>query len=137
MSPGSILAPRTAKAVLPASHRLADSNGPIDLGHLRNDPMVLLDAPPSSNHAYFCCARAGFTPHVVYRARTYETARSFVPPTGRKGFGTTVLENMVGRSLGAQVERIVHPDGLEWRFAIPLSAIDPSRGPEETEKPAN
>ncbi|HZY50477.1 MAG TPA: sensor histidine kinase [Devosia sp.] len=66
-----------------------------------------------------------------------ETARSFVPPTGRKGFGTTVLENMVGRSLGAQVERIVHPDGLEWRFSIPLGAIDPARGPEEAEKPAN
>jgi two-component sensor histidine kinase len=66
-----------------------------------------------------------------------ETARNFVPPTERKGFGTTVLENMVGRSLGAQVERIVHPDGLEWRFSIPLGAIDPARGPEEAEKPAN
>lgn len=81
------LAQLQPRAVLPATHRLADSNGPIDLGHLRNDPMVLLDAPPSSNHAYFCCARAGFTPHVVYRARTYETARSFV---GR-GFGWTLL----------------------------------------------
>lgn len=65
-----------------------------------------------------------------------ETARSFVPPTERKGFGTTVLENMVGRSLGAEVQRIVHPDGLEWRFSIPLAAIDPSIGPEEAEKPA-
>jgi len=81
------LAELEPRAVLPVTHRLADSNGPIDLGHLRNDPMVLLDAPPSSNHAYFCCARAGFTPHVVYRARTYETARSFV---GR-GFGWTLL----------------------------------------------
>ena len=51
---------------------------PIDLAHLRKDPMVLLDAPPSSSHAHECCARAGFTPNVVYRARTYETARSFV-----------------------------------------------------------
>jgi DNA-binding transcriptional LysR family regulator len=81
------LAQLEPRAVLPATHRLAEGNGPIDLGHLRNDPMVLLDAPPSSNHAYFCCARAGFTPHVVYRARTYETARSFV---GR-GFGWTLL----------------------------------------------
>lgn len=81
------LAELEPRAVLPATHRLADSTGPIDLGHLKNDPMVLLDAPPSSNHAYFCCAKAGFTPHVVYRARTYETARSFV---GR-GFGWTLL----------------------------------------------
>jgi two-component sensor histidine kinase len=65
-----------------------------------------------------------------------EHAKSFTPPSERRGFGTTVLENMVGRSLGATVERIVHPDGLEWKFAIPLSALDPAKGPEEAEKPA-
>ena len=75
------------RVVLPAGHRLADGLGPVDLAQLRDDPMVLLDAPPSSGHAFACCARAGFTPHVVYRARTYETARSFV---GR-GFGWTLL----------------------------------------------
>ncbi len=73
--------------MLPAQHRLAASPGPIDLSHLKNDLMVLLDTAPSANHAVSCCARAGFTPHVVYRARTYETARSFV---GR-GFGWTLL----------------------------------------------
>lgn len=62
-----------------------------------------------------------------------ERVRAFAPPSERKGFGTTVLENMVGRSLGAEVERIVHPDGLEWRFSIPTSAIDPSRGPDDPE----
>ncbi|MFL6153842.1 MAG: LysR substrate-binding domain-containing protein [Ornithinibacter sp.] len=75
------------RVVLPAGHRLAETGGPIDLGHLRNDPMVLLDAPPSSGHAFACCARAGFAPRVAYRARTYETARSFV---GR-GLGWTLL----------------------------------------------
>jgi two-component sensor histidine kinase len=64
-----------------------------------------------------------------------EHVRVFTPPSARRGFGTTVLENMVGRSLGATVERTVHDDGLEWRFAIPLTAIDPARGPEEAEKP--
>lgn len=75
------------RVVLPAGHRLAESERPIDLAHLRQDPMVLLDAPPSSSHAHECCAKAGFTPNVVYRARTYETARSFV---GR-GLGWTLL----------------------------------------------
>ena len=65
-----------------------------------------------------------------------EHARSFTPPSERRGFGTTVLENMVGRSLGATVERVVHADGLEWKFAIPVSALDPAKGPEEAEKPA-
>jgi two-component sensor histidine kinase len=60
-----------------------------------------------------------------------EHVRSFAGPGERRGFGTTVLENMVGRSLGANVERIVNPDGLEWRFAIPVTAIDPARGPDE------
>jgi two-component sensor histidine kinase len=66
-----------------------------------------------------------------------EHAKSFTAPGERRGFGTTVLENMVGRSLGATVERIVHDDGLEWKFAIPVSALDPAKGPEEAEKPAN
>ena len=64
-----------------------------------------------------------------------EHAKSFTAPSERRGFGTTVLENMVGRSLGATVERIVHDDGLEWKFAIPVSALDPAKGPEEAEKP--
>ena len=58
----------------------------------------------------------------------------FTPPSDRRGFGTTVLESMVGRSLGAEVKRTVHPDGLEWVFSIPTAAIDPSKGPEEAER---
>jgi len=56
-----------------------------------------------------------------------ETVTPFEPPAERRGFGTTVLESMVGRSLGAKVERLVHPDGLEWRFELPLASIDPAR----------
>jgi len=46
--------------------------------------------------------------------------------TPRRGFGTTVLENMVGRSLGAEVKRETHADGIEWRFSIPVAALDPA-----------
>ena len=56
-------------------------------------------------------------------------ARPSTPPAERRGFGTTVLETMVGRSLGAEVERIVHDDGIEWSFAIPLAALDPITAP--------
>lgn len=64
--------------------------------------------------------------------------RESVPLIGqlpdRKGFGTTVLENMVGRALGADVVRKLHPDGIEWSFSIPVEALDPGRGPQvETE----
>jgi two-component sensor histidine kinase len=53
----------------------------------------------------------------------------------RVGFGTTVLQSMVGRSLGADVERHCHDDGMEWRFVIPLSAIDPTAAPAEEAAP--
>ena len=43
----------------------------------------------------------------------------------RRGFGTTVLESMVGASLGAKVTRTLHVDGIEWDFEIPLAGIDP------------
>jgi two-component sensor histidine kinase len=71
--------------------------------------------------------REGDSLHFDWR----ETVTPFTPPTDRRGFGTTVLESMVGRSLGATVERTVHPDGLQWTFDIPASAVDPSKGPDE------
>lgn len=98
-----VLARLSPSAVLPAGHRLANTKGGIDLAHLRNDPMVLLDAPPSSNHAYFCCAKAGFAPRVIYRARTYETARSFV---GR-GFGWTLLLQRPSTSVSYEGKPVV------------------------------
>ena len=54
-----------------------------------------------------------------------ETVSHGMPDSDRVGFGTTVLKTMVGKSLGAEVERICHDDGIEWHFAIPLAAIDP------------
>jgi two-component sensor histidine kinase len=58
-----------------------------------------------------------------------ETVAHPLPTDSRIGFGTTVLKTMVARALGAEVERICHADGIEWRFVIPLSAIDPVQGP--------
>ncbi len=37
----------------------------------------------------------------------------------RKGFGTMVLERMLGMALDAKLERIMHEDGIEWRVKIP------------------
>ena len=39
-------------------------------------------------------------------------------PAPRKGFGTMVLERMLGMALDAKLERIMHPDGIEWRVRI-------------------
>ncbi|MEX0758436.1 MAG: hypothetical protein WD100_02545, partial [Tistlia sp.] len=43
---------------------------------------------------------------------------------GPSGFGSAVIERMVGQSLDAQVERRFHADGIEWRFEIPLAILE-------------
>ena len=68
-----------------------------------------------------------------------ELVPSLPPRAERRGFGTTVLENMVGRALGADVTRTLHEDGIEWSFSIPNEALDPARDPHgetELEPPA-
>ncbi|HEV7318148.1 MAG TPA: sensor histidine kinase [Ensifer sp.] len=42
----------------------------------------------------------------------------------RKGFGTLVLERMLGMALKASLERVMHADGIEWRISIPRDAKD-------------
>jgi two-component sensor histidine kinase len=69
-----------------------------------------------------------------------ETVSALPERVARRGFGTTVLENMVGRALGAEVGHTIHADGIEWRFDIPFDAIDPRAAPhgrpEEDPPPA-
>jgi two-component sensor histidine kinase len=64
-----------------------------------------------------------------------ETVPDGIATSERVGFGTTVVQNMVARSLGAQVERRCHGDGIEWHFVIPLSAIDPAHAPGPVAEP--
>ena len=54
-----------------------------------------------------------------------ESVAVVAPEEERIGFGTTVIKSMVGRSLGAGVERTLGEGGICWRFTIPLTAIDP------------
>jgi two-component sensor histidine kinase len=60
----------------------------------------------------------------------------------RRGFGTTVLEHMVGRSLGATVAQTLHEDGIEWRFEVALASLevqepaDGAAGPESAQPTA-
>lgn len=82
-----VLMIREPRVVLGTDHRLAHQEGPLRLVDLADDPMILLDAPPSSEHAMTTCREAGFAPRIAYRTRNYETARAFV---GR-GLGWTLL----------------------------------------------
>lgn len=60
-----------------------------------------------------------------------ERMASLVERPERRGFGTTVLETMVGRSLGATVNRTLHKDGIEWEFVIPAGSLDLHAEPKD------
>ncbi|RVH16905.1 sensor histidine kinase [Sinorhizobium meliloti] len=54
--------------------------------------------------------------------RWRESGADIVAPSGKKarrGFGTVVLERMLGLALRAELERTMHADGIEWRIRIP------------------
>lgn len=54
--------------------------------------------------------------------RWREKGADIVAPSGKKarrGFGTVVLERMLGLALRAELERTMHADGIEWRIRIP------------------
>lgn len=63
---------------------------------------------------------------LVWREHVPRLRRRSRPTTG---FGTEVIERMLGGALGASIERIFHRNGLELRFSIPVAKI----GPEQNE----
>lgn len=100
---------RQPAVLLPAGHRLADEPT-LDLTELAEEPMVLLDVPPSSFHALQVCDRAGFSPRIRYRPKNFETARALV---GR-GLGWTLLvqrphHDVTYEGLGLVVRHEVNP----------------------------
>lgn len=72
--------------LLPADHPLADRPS-VSLAELTDEPMVLLDAPPSSHNTLAIFDSLGLTPRVTYRPTTFELTRALV---GR-GMGYAVL----------------------------------------------
>ncbi|MDP1795118.1 MAG: LysR substrate-binding domain-containing protein [Acidimicrobiales bacterium] len=72
--------------VLSADHPLADETS-IRLAQLGDEPMVLLDSPPSRNHVLAALDAAGVTPTQTRVTHNFETLRSLVA----RGFGWGVL----------------------------------------------
>ena len=63
--------------LLAANHRLAGEPS-VSLTDLAAEPMVLLDAPPSSHNTLDIFNRLGLSPQVRYRPSTFELARALV-----------------------------------------------------------
>jgi DNA-binding transcriptional LysR family regulator len=63
--------------LLPHGHRLA-TPGPIPLVELRDEPMVMLDMPPSATMFREVLAGAGVEPNVRFSSASFESVRSLV-----------------------------------------------------------
>jgi DNA-binding transcriptional LysR family regulator len=72
--------------LLAAEHRFANDPS-VSLADLAAEPMVLLDAPPSSHNTLAIFDRLGISPEVGFRPTTFELARALV---GR-GMGYALL----------------------------------------------
>ena len=71
--------------LLPTNHRFANRKS-IRLKDLANDPMILLDAPPSRHHALAVLGEFGIRPNIARVTLNFETARSFVASGHGWGF---------------------------------------------------
>ncbi|HWS51553.1 MAG TPA: LysR family transcriptional regulator [Microbacterium sp.] len=72
--------------LLPADHPLA-SHETVSLDDLREEPLILLDIPPSGDHTVDMLTRAGVPPVVAHRTPNFELVRSLVA----RGFGYSLL----------------------------------------------
>jgi len=54
-----------------------------------------------------------------------ERLPSFEPTEQKTGFGTQLIDRTLGGALGARIERIYHPNGLECRIEIPADKLVP------------
>lgn len=114
-----------AHVVLPAGHRLADAPR-VRLADLAHEDLILLDAPPSSEHTLSLFARLGITPRVRHRTASYEAVRTLV---GR-GLGYGVLVQRVANDrtyegypvVEKEIEPPVEPVGIDaiWSAAGPV-----------------
>lgn len=56
----------------------------------------------------------------VWQERVHRVRRR---PVTRRGFGTEIIERMLGGTFDAEIERNFHPKGLECIFRIPIARI--------------
>ena len=67
-------------------------------------------------------AASGENLNLVWRESQATIDRQAIAES-RKGFGSVVLERMLGMALDAKLEFIVHDDGIEWRVTMPLARL--------------
>ena len=93
-----------AHVLLAEGHRLAGAEA-VALADVEDDPLILLDLPPSDEHTLEMLTRVGVRPRIGHRTSNYELVRSLVA----RGFGYSILiqkptidESYEGRRLVAK-----------------------------------
>lgn len=71
---------------LPEQHALSQ-HPKVSLHELANEPLVLLDLPPSGDNTLRLLQEQGLSPTVIHRSSSYETVRSMVA----RGFGYSLF----------------------------------------------
>ena len=82
-----------AHVLLAADHPLAQQSE-VGLEQLVEDDLILLDAPPSSEHTLSIFAARGLSPRVRHRTSNYEVVRSLVA----RGLGYGILVSQVSHA---------------------------------------
>nr|WP_237465052.1 LysR family transcriptional regulator [Leucobacter luti] len=113
--------------ILPANHPLAEQPA-VRLEEVIDEDLILLDAPPSSEHTLAVFAERGLRPRVRHRTASYEVVRTLVA----RGLGYGVLVSRVANSASYEgfplvtkrIEPPVPPVAVEviWSPDHPLPA---------------
>ncbi|WP_440312504.1 LysR substrate-binding domain-containing protein [Leucobacter chromiireducens] len=91
-----------AHALLSANHPLAAAPE-VELAELVEDDLILLDAPPSSEHTLSLFAAQGLSPRVRHRTTNYEVVRSLVA----RGLGYGILVSQVSHQRSTEGRPLV------------------------------
>jgi len=81
-----LMSPQQPYVLLPAEHPLS-AQQQVSLHELAQQPMILLDVPPSSRYFVSLFEQAGLTPNIVFASPSIEMVRGMVG----QGFGFSLL----------------------------------------------
>ncbi|WP_091470984.1 LysR family transcriptional regulator [Paenarthrobacter nitroguajacolicus] len=82
----AVLYETSVHVLLPAGHRLA-THDVVSLKELAEEPLIMLDLPPSGRHTLDMLQREGLTPSIAHRTPNFELVRSMVA----RGLGYSLL----------------------------------------------